>query len=119
MKYFFKYWIDWLFIMNYIVLKHNSWSESGLLSLGFFDFSLIIYWSLASMKYRDTYRIVTQVSRYVSHRDVMYRATPSDVCPNRGEMHRIDGSWSSVLSVRTPSLIVLLPFCPYDYLTPA
>ena len=32
-----------VFIMNYIVLKHNSWSESGLLSLGFFDFSLIIY----------------------------------------------------------------------------
>ena len=32
------------------------------------------------MKYRDTYRIVTQVSRYVSHRDFRYRATPS---PNR------------------------------------
>ena len=61
--------------MNYIVLKHNSWSESNLLSLGFFDFSLIIYW--ASMKYRDTYRIVTQVSRYVSHRDFRYRATPN------------------------------------------
>ena len=28
------------------------------------------------MKYRDTYRIVTQVSRYVSHRDFRYRATP-------------------------------------------
>ena len=30
------------------------------------------------MKYRDTYRIVTQVSQYVSHRDFRYRATPSD-----------------------------------------
>ena len=30
------------------------------------------------MKYRDTYRIVTQVSRYVSHRDFRYRATPND-----------------------------------------
>ena len=30
------------------------------------------------MKYRDTYRIVTQVSRYVSRRDFRYRATPSD-----------------------------------------
>ena len=29
------------------------------------------------MKYRDTYRIVTQVSRYVSHRDFRYRVTPS------------------------------------------
>ena len=29
------------------------------------------------MKYRDTYRIVTQVSRYVSHRDFRYRATPN------------------------------------------
>ena len=29
------------------------------------------------MKYRDTYRIVTQVSRYVSHRDFRYRATPT------------------------------------------
>ena len=29
------------------------------------------------MKYRETYRIVTQVSRYVSHRDFRYRATPS------------------------------------------
>ena len=29
------------------------------------------------MKYRDTYRIVTQVSRYVSYRDFRYRATPS------------------------------------------
>ena len=29
------------------------------------------------MKYRDTYRIMTQVSRYVSHRDFRYRATPS------------------------------------------
>ena len=28
------------------------------------------------MKYRDTYRIVTQISRYVSHRDFRYRATP-------------------------------------------
>ena len=70
------------------------------------------------MKYRDTYRIVTQVSRYVSHHDFMYRATPSDVCPNRDETHRIDGSSSSVLSVRMPSLIVLLPFCSDDYLTP-
>ena len=44
MKWFF-YFIDWLvFIMNDIVSKHNSWSESGFLSLiGFFDFSLIIY----------------------------------------------------------------------------
>ena len=31
------------------------------------------------MKYRDTYRIVTQVSRYVSHRDFRYRATPTIV----------------------------------------
>ena len=30
------------------------------------------------MKYRDTYRIVTQVSRYVSHRDFRYRATPTN-----------------------------------------
>ena len=30
------------------------------------------------MKYRDAYRIVTQVSRYVSHRDFRYRATPTD-----------------------------------------
>ena len=29
--------------MNDIVLERNSLSESGLLSLGFFDFSLIIY----------------------------------------------------------------------------
>ena len=29
------------------------------------------------MKYRDTYRILTQVSRYVSHRDFRYRATPT------------------------------------------
>ena len=29
------------------------------------------------MKYRDTYRIVTRVSRYVSHRDFRYRATPT------------------------------------------
>ena len=50
--------------MNYIVLKHNSWSESGLLSLGF-NFVFSLHLSLASMKYRDTYRIVTQVSRYV------------------------------------------------------
>ena len=28
------------------------------------------------MKYRDTYRIVTQVSRYVAHRDFRYRAIP-------------------------------------------
>ena len=28
------------------------------------------------MKYCDTYRIVTQVSRYVSHRDFRYRAAP-------------------------------------------
>ena len=43
MKCFF-YLIDWLlFIMNDIVLKHNNWSISGILSLGFFDFSLIIY----------------------------------------------------------------------------
>ena len=32
------------------------------------------------MKYRDTYRIVTQVSRYVSRRDFRYRATPSCDC---------------------------------------
>ena len=31
------------------------------------------------MKYRDTYRIVTQVSRYVSHRDFRYRAAPTDL----------------------------------------
>ena len=39
-----KKWLNWLvvFIMNYIVLKHNSWSESDLLSLGFFDFILIL-----------------------------------------------------------------------------
>ena len=29
------------------------------------------------MKYRDTYRIVTEVSRYVSQRDFRYRATPN------------------------------------------
>ena len=29
------------------------------------------------MKYRDTYRIVNQVSRYVSHRDFRYRAIPT------------------------------------------
>ena len=29
------------------------------------------------MKYRDTYRIVTRVSRYVSHRELRYRATPT------------------------------------------
>ena len=28
--------------------------------------------------YRDTYRIVTQVSRYVSHRDFRYRAIPNE-----------------------------------------
>ena len=37
-------------------------------------FHKILVW--ASTKYRDTYRIVTQVSRYVSHRDFRYRATP-------------------------------------------
>ena len=31
------------------------------------------------MKYRDTYRIMTQVSRYVSHREFRYRATPSNI----------------------------------------
>ena len=32
------------------------------------------------MLYRDTYRIVTRVSRYVSHRDFRYRAAPSRRC---------------------------------------
>ena len=44
MKYFF--YIELIGCVYYelnIVLKHNSWSESGLLSLGFFDFSMIIY----------------------------------------------------------------------------
>ena len=60
----FFYLIDWLCLlfMNYIVLKHNSWWESGILSLGIFDFSLsghqrsivIVSW----LKYRATYRIV-------------------------------------------------------------
>ena len=31
------------------------------------------------MKYRDTYRIVTRVSRYVLHRDFRYRATPVNI----------------------------------------
>ena len=68
MKWFFLF--NWLvvFIMNDIVLKHNSWSESGLLSLGFFEFSLIIYWSehqrsiairiVSWLEYRGTRRIV-------------------------------------------------------------
>ena len=28
-------------------------------------------------KYRDTYRIVTKVSQYVSHHDLRYRTTPT------------------------------------------
>ena len=35
------------------------------------------------MKYRDTYRIVTRVSRYVSHRDFRYRATPNSFSANQ------------------------------------
>ena len=45
------------------------------------------------MKYRDTYRIVTQVSRYVSHRDFRYRATPSHCWYNN-----IVWVWSSLFT---------------------
>ena len=41
------------------------------------------------MKYRDTYRIVTQVSRYVSHRDFRYRATPKIECDETASRENI------------------------------
>ena len=43
------------------------------------------------MKYRDTYRIVTQVSRYVSHRDFRYRATPNTLSNKIGHNFSIAG----------------------------
>ena len=47
------------------------------------------------MKYRDTYRIVTQVSRYVSHRDFRSRATDyaiehRSVRPDRSSVVKIE-----------------------------
>ena len=50
------------------------------------------------MKYRDTYRIVTQVSRYVSHRDFRYRATP---------IHS-DVTWTSLFQVSPPIFVLPL-----------
>ena len=57
--------------MNDIVLKHNSWSESGLLSLGWastkYRDSRFVSW----LKYRDTYRIVISgIVPPLSSRDV-------------------------------------------------
>ena len=41
--------------------------------LQFFFFFANLSMTNAIYKYRDTYRIVAQVSRYVSHRDIRYR----------------------------------------------